>query len=810
MTNIRSSLAFSMANTYVGLPLQIIGTMIISRLLTPAEAGVYAVAAVFTTFASMFRDFSVAEYLIQVKDLDAAKLRAALTVNIAISWSMSALLFILAPFAADFYRHPGIALVMKVQCLNFLIVPFGAVTMAYFRRDLNFKPIFVAGLLSSIVTFSVSTLGALHGLAYMSLAWSSFAGIVVTVGVALWFRPRGFPRWPGLDGIGPVLHFGKFASGIYIFGQFGRGAPEMLIGRIHGMAEVALFSRSGGLVELFNRLILAVISPVCQPYLARGQREEGSVVNDYLRIMAYLTAVGWPALLFLALSSFPAIHILYGSQWVQAAVLAPVLCAAAAVDLVHYLSKEALLAAGDPKRASLLQLTTQTARVIGLLAVIPFGLQGACWGLFVAALVSLAISQRVMSTSVGVHMRPVIESCRLSAVVALGTGLPLSLFYFFVPPGEHNYLWWIVVAAVLALGSWLVLLRALSHPIWAELVGFAGKLKTLLRRRQDAGLSDALVTELLPALVKQSGSATARVERKISARDNSVIYLAQLSADQADRVAVKCCLVPGTKIFDAPTAQMQFDALTRVHGAIQTGHGARQVPSPLFSMPDQGAYAMSWVEGDSLSSLLRSWRDSANVISAHEQAGRWLARFHRAGPSRMTLPDISENIIHLTKMRLHPVSSPLFDDALKAVAGYASRVADLPVATSWLHGDCKPDNFMVTPSGLVGIDISLKYENAIENDLTAFLNELELMLLDIRWRRAVPYARRLREAFLRGYLSEGAPVSMAVLNWLQLWSGLTNWHAAVVERKTNSPKRWLLNRHFSILVERRLSVMRST
>lgn len=176
----------------------------------------------------------------------------------------------------------------------------------------------------------------------------------------------------------------------------------------------------------------------------------------------------------------------------------------------------------------------------------------------------------------------------------------------------------------------------------------------------------------------------------------------------------------------------------------------------------------------------------------------------------MAVADLASNIDHLTEMRRDPVSHPLFGEALKAVAAYASRIADLPVATSWLHGDCKPDNFMASADGLVGIDISLRYENAIENDLTAFLNELELMLLDIRWRRATPHAKRLREAFLRGYISAGAPVCLAVLNWLQLWSSLTYWHAAIVENKPGWPKRWLLNRHFSTLVELRLAEMRST
>lgn len=104
MTTIRRSLAYSIASSYFSLPLQIIGTMVMSRLLTPAETGVFAVAAVFAAFASTFRDFGVAEYLIQEKELTVEKIQSALTVNIAISWFMGFLLFFGAPFVANFYR----------------------------------------------------------------------------------------------------------------------------------------------------------------------------------------------------------------------------------------------------------------------------------------------------------------------------------------------------------------------------------------------------------------------------------------------------------------------------------------------------------------------------------------------------------------------------------------------------------------------------------------------------------------------------------------------------------------------------------
>lgn len=221
MSGVRKSLIYSAMDSYAGLALQLLSTVVIAGLLTPEQIGVFAVAAVFAALASTFRDFGVAKYLIQERDLDDDMIHAALAVNITISWAMAVLLFLLAPVAGGFYRNAGIADAMRVQAANFLLIPFGAVTMAWIRREMNFKPIFIAGLMVNATSFAVSVTLALRGFGYMSLAWSSLAGVVVTVLASVWMRPRDFPRWPGLKRVDRVFQFGKFASGIYIFGQVG-------------------------------------------------------------------------------------------------------------------------------------------------------------------------------------------------------------------------------------------------------------------------------------------------------------------------------------------------------------------------------------------------------------------------------------------------------------------------------------------------------------------------------------------------------------------------------------------------------------
>jgi O-antigen/teichoic acid export membrane protein len=479
VTRVRNSLVLSMADSYVGLLLQIASTVIISRLLTPSEVGVFAIAAVFSALATTFRDFGVAEYLIQERELTREKIRAALTLNILVSWSMALLMLLGANWVANFYREPGVGDVMRVLALNFVLVPFGAVTHAWFRRELNFKPVFVCNLFSHIAAFVVSVALALEGFGTLSLAWGSFAGIVAVV-VATWFyKPPDFPFLPGLKGLGPVFHFGKFASLIYVFGQLGRGAPELILGRALGATDVGLFSRAGGLTEMLHRILLRPVLLICMPYFADQDRGNGSIASAYANSVSLLTAAGWPFLAVTALLAYPLIHVIYGEQWVSVVPLAQILCLACAAEILYLPSREAVLASGDAKRASALQVQIVVLQVLGLLAAIPFGLQGACWGLVVAACVGVLLSHSQLHR-LGARVGPMLQACWPSGLLTLISAGPLATMLWFMPIHQDNDVVGLLLGGSTATLLWLAGLRAMKHPLWSELTVYA---RRVLSRR---------------------------------------------------------------------------------------------------------------------------------------------------------------------------------------------------------------------------------------------------------------------------------------------------------------------------------------
>jgi O-antigen/teichoic acid export membrane protein len=488
MKGVRSSLLLSAANSYVGLLLQIAATVVIARILTPAEAGVFAVAAVFAALGSTFRDFGVAEYLIQKKEVTTADLRASFALNLIVSWFVGGLLFVASPFAASFYRDDGVGAVMRVQAFNFVLIPFGAVTLAWFRREMNFVPIFRASLAANVVQFIISVGLALGGASYMALAWSSLAGVAVTVLVAALHRPAWFPRRPSLKGVGEAVRFGKFASGVFVAVQLGRGAPELVLGRSAGMADVGMFSRAAGVVDMFERLIGQVVSPVSLPYLARGVRDTGTVVPGLQVTSTLLTGVGWPFVFFFALAAYPAIRLLYGPQWIAAVPVAQVLCCVVALDMVYRYANQALFSLGLARQANSLQFTLLCFRLLGLAASFSWGLIGASLGLLGASLLGLLVTHRMLRTHTGYTFGNAWKACAPSAALAVIAVAPYGLLTLAWSAGEHNYVWHGLVGALLTITSWTFAARQLSHPVWAEAKRAFAALRSKLRPAKPAAL----------------------------------------------------------------------------------------------------------------------------------------------------------------------------------------------------------------------------------------------------------------------------------------------------------------------------------
>ena len=198
----RLSFLFSFGERYTSLLVNTVGAMVLARLLTPAEVGVYAVGAVLVGLAQVLRDFGVGTYVIQEKQLDQEKLRAALSTSMLVAWLLAALVLAASGPAARFYDEPRLRTVMQLLAINFVLIPFSAVALPYLRRQMRFKAIFAINASQCVAQVLCSIVMAALGFGYLSLAWGAVAGAAAALLASLCCRPP-HPR-PGSGSRSPA------------------------------------------------------------------------------------------------------------------------------------------------------------------------------------------------------------------------------------------------------------------------------------------------------------------------------------------------------------------------------------------------------------------------------------------------------------------------------------------------------------------------------------------------------------------------------------------------------------------------------
>ncbi len=472
MASVRKSLAISLTERYLITVVQLVSTMVLARLLSPHEIGVYSVATVFMGFIQAFRDMGVGQYLVQEGDLTRKKIRTAGGAVLCTSWLLAPVVFFAAGPVAAFYREPGLADVLHVLALNLLLIPFGATVQAFLHRRMRFAPLLVIRLGSTVVQVTTGIVLAWLGYGFMSLAWGSVAGVAATILLVNFFRPPELRVLPSFRRMGRVFRFGGKAISMTLLTELSAGLPELIVGRTLGMGPVGIYNRARGQIRLFNRLFSGSIFAVGMPHFARLHREGKPLVADYRRGAECILGVAWPLFAFTALFAMPMVRVLYGPQWMESAALVPIMCFSASIGMMLPLSHELLMATGRINRA-LTQIALQTAVSAGVLILCsPYGL-----AVLVRAGVALAVT--ILLWRYFILRGWALKRGALPAMAARGIGLtavaaagPL-LVHLWLGPDPAQPLLALALAGVLAVPGWLLGVALTGHPLAQEVARLA-------------------------------------------------------------------------------------------------------------------------------------------------------------------------------------------------------------------------------------------------------------------------------------------------------------------------------------------------
>src|SRR5215471_14084935 len=149
--------------------IQSISTIVLARLLTPADFGLVAMVTSFSDLAAPFADLGLSQATIQKKDVSQDQITALFWINVGIGLGLTLLMASLGPVLAWFYGEPRLKAITALVSLVFLIAGIRAQPEALLRRQMRFSALAVRNIVSLALGVSLAIALAWRGAGYWAV-----------------------------------------------------------------------------------------------------------------------------------------------------------------------------------------------------------------------------------------------------------------------------------------------------------------------------------------------------------------------------------------------------------------------------------------------------------------------------------------------------------------------------------------------------------------------------------------------------------------------------------------------------------------
>lgn len=467
-TTARRAIAFSFAAKYASLALRMASLLLLVRLLPPEAFGAFAVATALVALIFVFGEFGLHSYLIQAPRLTRQVVAGAVGLCSALTLAAFATVLLVAFGLPGLLPGPEAVPVLLLLAGAATLQPISLPVAAKLQRDMRFDRLLVIDFGRTLAAVSVSIGLVVAGWGIIGLAAGAVADAVVGTALSLVYAAGRRPVWPSRRGWGPMLRFGSPFALVGGLGRAGDAGVALLIGWAAGYGAVGLYNRALTVTELLDKVFVQALAPVVLPVLAREMRRTGNLRRLYLQKIGALTAIHWPFFAVLALLAEPAVALLLGSQWGEAAPVVRALALAGLFAPFTDLSMKFFTALDANNRYLRIQSAAVAVRLGIVAALATVSLEAAALGLALAAglralVITLWLERRlgVAWADIGAH------AARGAAITACASAGPtLVLLANGAAPGLVAGL----LGGVLAAAGWLVGLTVTRHALGQEML----------------------------------------------------------------------------------------------------------------------------------------------------------------------------------------------------------------------------------------------------------------------------------------------------------------------------------------------------
>jgi len=423
----------SVASVYANGVLQIIGVIVLARLLTPEDFGLVAIVMVLTRFAPLVIDFGLADAIVQKSQITHNQVSTLFWLSSAIGIAVAGGLAVCSPLIARFYQEPRLQSIALGFAITFVFTGLSSQHRALLRRTMQFVTIAKIQLLSALAGFTVATLIAISGYGYWALVLRPVVSAVcIAAGTQLACRWR--PGFPVFDTeVKSMLRFGMHVLSYSIVYSVTRVGDRIALSLFYPPSDVGFYQNALNICENAILVPLEQLHNVGSAGLSKLRSDPAALQQKYEATLSALAFFVMPAAAIMSITSQDVVVVLLGEKWRQSGLLLSIIALGGIVALIEMSQGWLHVSSGRADRWKNWGIITFMARVVAILAGLHFGAEGMAIALVVVgwliAFPSVSYAGRPLGIGAGLAIRAV-SGPLLGATVACVASWWLQAAFF--------------------------------------------------------------------------------------------------------------------------------------------------------------------------------------------------------------------------------------------------------------------------------------------------------------------------------------------------------------------------------------------
>jgi len=299
----------------LSLAVQIVATVVLARLLVPADFGLVAMV---TTFSLLLANFGVngfTEVVIQWNEIQENLVSNLFWINLSVGLALTIAFAAAGSLLARFYHDPLVTPVTVGVSLTILITSASVQHLALLKRAMRFSVVSANDVLSRIVLVILTIVLARAGWRY----WALVAGLIaqpLSMAIGAWWLCRWTPRLPRrVAGTGSMVRFALNVYGRFTVNYFARNTDNLLVGWRFDSQALGFYKKAYDLFALPAGLLVSSLTDVAVSAMSRLNRDRVQYRRYFLSAFAVLAFVGMGLGADLTLVGKDVIRLMLGARW---------------------------------------------------------------------------------------------------------------------------------------------------------------------------------------------------------------------------------------------------------------------------------------------------------------------------------------------------------------------------------------------------------------------------------------------------------------------------------------------------------------